>query len=148
MVGEAADLLIEKFMEMKVNLDPDFVRIGVVIHDIGKITHTNEMYGPGSQHEPEGERILLSRGFAPAIARCCLSHARWSDMEWTIEELTIALSDKLWKGKRVEELELQLIDRISHTLGADRWDVFPELDLCFEAIASEGHNRLERSAAN
>ncbi|WP_444924880.1 HD domain-containing protein [Microbulbifer sp. DLAB2-AF] len=148
LVGEAADLLIKKFIEMKVNFDPDFVRVGVVIHDIGKIIHTNEMYGPGSQHEPEGERILLSKGFTPAIARCCLSHARWSDMECTIEELAIALSDKLWKGKRVEELELQIIDRISHILDVERWDIFSELDLCFESIAIEGLMRLQRSVTS
>ena len=142
LVGEAADLLIQKCNELKVSIDANFIRIGVAIHDIGKIIHLNEMTGTGSEHEPEGEKILLNKGVDPKIARCCLSHAQWAEMECSLEELLIALSDKLWKGKRVEELELKVIDRISDSLGKDRWAVFEELDSQFEHIASGGHERL------
>jgi HD superfamily phosphodiesterase len=58
LVGEAADLLIEAIGSLGIELDFEFVRTGVVIHDIGKTVHINEMTGPGSEHEPEGEKIV------------------------------------------------------------------------------------------
>ena len=148
LVGEAADLLIQKCNELNILIDENLIRIGVAIHDIGKIVHVNEMTGVGSEHEPEGEKILLSKGIDPKIARCCLSHAQWKNMECSLEELLIALSDKLWKGKRVQELELQVIDRVSELLGKGRWAVFEELDTQFEHIASGGHERLQRSVGS
>lgn len=148
LVGEAADLLIEKFEELELKLDFEFIRTGVAIHDIGKVVHLNEMSGPGSEHEPEGEKILLEKGVSPKLARVCMSHARWNEMACSIEELIIALSDKLWKGKRVETLEMQVIDRIADILTLERWDVFPDLDLKFEEIASGGHERLQRSVSS
>jgi hypothetical protein len=60
----------------------------------------------------------------------------------------IALSDKLWKGKRVESLELKVVDFAAQHLGKDRWDLFPELDYEFEEIASGGHDRLQRSVGS
>lgn len=148
LVGEAAELLIEKFTELGLPIDFNFIRIGVAVHDIGKIKYTNEMGGPGSEHEPEGEKILLNLGADPKIARCCMSHARFSTMECSIEELIIALSDKLWKGKRVEELELEVIDACSALTGNDRWDLFTELDHHFELIAEGGDDRLQRSVGS
>ena len=147
LVGEAAELIIEKCDEMGFPIDGNFVRIGTAIHDVGKIVHTNEMTGPGSEHEPGGEKMLLQQGVDPAIARCCLSHARWASMECSIEELLIALADKLWKGKRVEELELKIIDRLALLNVSDRWDIFAELDGHFEEIAAGGHERLQRSVS-
>lgn len=147
LVGEAADLLIEKFTELGLPIDFNFIRIAVAVHDIGKIKYTNEMSGPGSEHEPEGEKILLDLGADPKIARCCMSHSRFSTMECSIEELIIALSDKLWKGKRVEELELEVIDACAALTGNDRWDMFSELDHHFELIAEGGDKRLQRSVS-
>lgn len=147
LVGEAADMLIEKFAELNLNIDFEFIRIGVAIHDTGKIVHTSEMTGPGSKHEPEGLRILISEGVSEAIARCCMSHAQWSEMECSLEELIIALSDKLWKGKRVEQLELLVIDRIASKLNKERWDIFQDLDSHFELIAIGGDDRLNRSVS-
>ncbi|WGL16025.1 HD domain-containing protein [Microbulbifer bruguierae] len=148
LVGEAADMLIEALGALGVNIDPEFIRVGVVIHDVGKIIYTNELCGPGSEHEPEGERILLEKGASNKLARVCMSHARWNEMECSLEELLIALSDKLWKGKRVEKLELQVVDRIASNLRCDRWEVFPKLDMVFEEIASGGHERLQRSVVS
>jgi len=148
LVSEAADLILEKCDELNVPIDSELVEIGVAIHDTGKIVHTHEMTGPGSDHEPEGERILLEQGVSPKLARCCMSHARWQEMECSLEELLVALSDKLWKGKRVESLELIVVDRIASLLGKDRWDVFPELDSKFEQIAAGGDERLHRSVGS
>ncbi|GIU27040.1 phosphohydrolase [Shewanella colwelliana] len=148
LVGEAADLILDKCKQLGVPIDSEFVKIGVAIHDIGKITHAQEMTAPGSEHEPEGERILLSEGVSPKIARCCMSHARWHEMDCSTEELLIALADKLWKGKRVESLELHVIDRIAATLAKERWDIYQELDTQFESIAADGNDRLNRSVSS
>ncbi len=147
LVGEAADLIIKKCDDMGFPIDGGFVRIGVVIHDVGKIVHTNEMTGSGSKHEPGGQKMLLQQGVDPAIARCCLSHARWASMDCSIEELLIALADKLWKGKRAEELELKIIDQFALMIGKQRWDIFAELDSHFEEVAAGGHERLQRSVS-
>jgi len=56
------------------------------------------------------------------------------------------LADKLWKGKREVELELGIIDEIAGRLGVSRWDIFARLDDTFEEIASEGSERVQRSA--
>lgn len=148
LVGEAADLLISALEVLGVELDFDFIRVGVVIHDIGKIVHSHEMTGPGSEHEPEGEKILREENVSPSLARVCISHARWNQMECSLEELLIALSDKLWKGKRVEPLELKVMDCVAQHLGKDRWDIFTDLDFKFEEIASGGHERLQKSVSS
>jgi len=145
LVGEAAEILLQTCEAMNVPIDSAFVKVAVAVHDIGKIVHFHEMSAPGSQHEPRGEKILLAQGVSPKIARCCLSHARWHKMECSLEELIVALADTLWKGKRIDALELEVIDNIARILRKDRWDVFPELDSQFEAIANEGGNRLSRS---
>jgi len=145
LVGEAADDLITTMDGLGIELDFGFIRAGVVIHDIGKIIHTNEMTVAGSDHEPEGERMLLERNVSPRLARVCMSHARWDEMECSFEELLIALSDKLWKGKRTESLELKVVDCAAQYLEKDRWDLFLALDYKFEEIASGGHERLQRS---
>ncbi len=145
LVDEAAQKLIEEFESLKVPFEKSIVEVGVAIHDAGKIVHQNELNEKGNEHEPTGEKLMLENGVSPVHARCCLSHARYEEMEVSLEELLVALSDKLWKGKRVENLELEVIDRTAVKLGKERWDLFSTLDSCFEEIAAEGDNRLERS---
>jgi CRISPR/Cas system-associated endonuclease Cas3-HD len=43
-VGEAADLLIQKFNQMNLDFDDKFVRLGVAFHDAGKIIHYFRTY--------------------------------------------------------------------------------------------------------
>ncbi len=145
LVAEAAAELLALCQRLDVAIDAEFVRIGVAIHDIGKIEHQREMHQSGSEHEVHGEALLLELGVAPEIARCCLSHARWESMECSLEELLIALADKLWKGKRVEALEMRVIEEISQLLKKDTWDLFTLIDSAFEAIAADGYDRLQAS---
>ena len=145
LVGEAADLLIEKLQALALPFDDHFVRLGAAIHDAGKILHPDELIAKGNQHEPAGEQLLLSHGIDARLARCCLSHARWQTMDCTIEEWLVALADTLWKGKRNDELENIVIDYVATQLHQDRWDFFIELDSCFENIAAAGSERLARS---
>ncbi|APR81553.1 Hypothetical protein A7982_06902 [Minicystis rosea] len=88
---------------------------------------------------------MLDHGVDPQIARCCLSHARWADMDVSLEELLVALSDKLWKGVRNAELERRVVEAVAAKLGRDFWDLFVDLDSTFEEIAAQGSERLERS---
>ena len=145
LVGEAAETLLLGFRKLGVPLEAEFVRVGVVLHDVGKSLHPSELDAPGAAHEPAGERLLLERGVSAEVARVCRSHAQWRDVAETLEELVIALADKLWKGARVVELEELVIERASAAAGRNRWDLFTELDAMFERVASEADSRLGRS---
>ncbi len=145
LVGEAADLLIAGFRQLGIPFDGKLIELGAAVHDAGKIKHAGELDGPGSLHEPEGQAMLLAQGVQSEIARCCVTHASWNDPEVSFEELSVALADKLWKGKREPALELLVIDTAAGRLGAQRWDVFPHLDLLFENIACGANERLSRS---
>jgi HD domain-containing protein len=145
LVGEAAELLLAKLAALGVDLRADFVRIGVVLHDAGKVLHPAELDGAGGQHEPAGEALLIKHGVSADLARICLSHARWRDMPLSSEELVVALADKQWKGVRNVELEERVVDCVAALLCQDRWSLFVELDTLFEEIAADGANRLERS---
>jgi len=145
LVGEAADLLLTGLKHFRVQIDEDYVRVGAALHDAGKSLHPSELLGPGSKHEPDGERLLLSHGATPDVARVCRSHAQWDTAAETFEELLIALSDKLWKGARVAKLEDLVIDRLAQSLQKDRWDCFTELDSLFENVAATADSRLARS---
>ncbi|MDR4505192.1 MAG: HD domain-containing protein [Candidatus Scalindua sp.] len=144
LVGEAAEELIDLLKKLNLNLDYQFIKIGTALHDAGKTVHQSELSEKGNLHEPEGEKLLLENNIPPSLARVCQSHARYNEMECTLEELVIALSDKLWKGERVESLEQIIIEKIANKSGADKWDIYIKLDSCFENIARKGDDRLRR----
>lgn len=145
LVGEAADALMHAYTELGLSFDAAFIEIGTAIHDAGKIEHPTELYSSGSLHEPAGEQLLLKYGVPTHIARCCVTHADWRNPALSLEERSIALADKLWKGKRETDLELLVIDQVVSRLGCDCWDVFSQLDAAFEMIAVQGDERLQRS---
>lgn len=145
LVGEAADALMAVYRGLHLRFDAHLIELGVALHDAGKIVHPEELDGPGSRHEPAGQALMLANGVAPALARCCVSHAAWQEPGNSFEELSVALADKLWKGKREEALELLVIDMIAAQRGQARWDVFTTLDSAFEEIAAGGSKRLRRS---
>jgi hypothetical protein len=66
-------------------------------------------------------------------------------MSVSLEELLVALADKLWKGVRNAQLEERVINEAAKALNRDRWDLFVQLDSLFEDIAADGAARLERS---
>ena len=66
-------------------------------------------------------------------------------MSVSLEELLVALSDKLWKGVRNAQLEERVINEAAKALHQEPWDLFVELDSLFEDIAADGAGRLERS---
>jgi hypothetical protein len=145
LVGEAGEHLLDKARELQLPLDAELVRVGIVLHDAGKILFPAELDAPGGEHEPAGQALLLKHGVSPELARVCLSHARWADMPVSLEELLVALADKLWKGVRKAEFEERVVAEMAQALGRDRWDIFVELDSLFEEVAADGATRLERS---
>jgi hypothetical protein len=145
LVGEAADLLIQAYIKLGINFNSNLIELGAAIHDAGKIKYPDELTGKGSMHEPAGEILLLANGVQPEVAKCCMSHAKWQGTDISLEERSVALADKLWKGVREENLELCIIDEIASRLHTDRWSIFVQLDSIFEEIAASGTDRLERS---
>jgi hypothetical protein len=145
LVLEAADELLAKIGALGIVLDERLVRAGAMLHDAGKILHAAELSGGGAQHEEAGQRLLLERGVDPAVARCCVTHAKWAEMTCSEEELLVALADALWKGARRHALEKCVIDRVADRLRVDAWAIFTDLDACFERIADRGSERLRRS---
>ena len=91
------------------------------------------------------KKLLIENGISPKIARVCRSHGQWKSMPCSFEELLIAIADKLWKGKRVNELEKKVIEEIVKLTKEDPWKIYVEMDSCFEKIASFGEERLLRS---
>lgn len=109
LVLEAADALLAHVDSLGIAVDARLVRAGALLHDAGKILHPGELSGGGSEHEPDGERLLVAHGVDPAVARCCVSHARWATMSSSLEELLVALADALWKGVRRAPLETRVL---------------------------------------
>jgi putative nucleotidyltransferase with HDIG domain len=144
LVCEAADEILAVMRRLNAPLDEEWVRAGAWLHDAGKTIHTGELSQPGHEHERAGEKLLSSRGVDARIAQCCVSHANWTP-ESALEELLVALADKLWKGVRHEALEALVCDVVSRKLERERWSVFVELDACFERVADAGDERLRRS---
>ena len=125
--------------------DSQPILLGASLHDAGKIVATSEMHGPGHAHERLG-RLLLGKAAVPAeLTRFCVTHARWHEPWCGLEDRLVALADKLWKGKREEALEKQVLDDLAAATAQQVWEVFGVLDALCEQIATRGPERLQRS---
>jgi putative nucleotidyltransferase with HDIG domain len=145
LVLEAAEEIIEEILKCTSLIDFEFVRIGAILHDVGKVLHPNELVKAGQMHQMDGKKMLLELGVDEKIARCCLSHSNYEDMECSIEELLIALSNNLWKGKRVKNLESKIIEWIKKLFDQNGWVLSVKFDETFEKISEKGLGRLIRS---
>ena len=142
-VLDVAKELVKTIQGMQISVSSDFVCAGAILHDVGKTKNPDELHAPGKQHEADGPIILENLGISKKLANVAKSHAQWRDMDCSIEELIVALSDKLWKGARDTELEMCVIHRLAERLGRETWDIFNELDSIFERLANDGPKRLE-----
>ncbi|MEU7600911.1 HD domain-containing protein [Streptomyces sp. NPDC041003] len=127
--------------------DREAVLFGAATHDIGKTVHPAELGGPGSAHEPAGRELLLAHGFTDRQARFAATHAAWGEDGVTTEELLVSLADKVWKGKRVQDLEDLVVGRLAGATGAERWEAYLELDEVLGRIAEGADGRLGFQAA-
>nr|WSW47429.1 HD domain-containing protein [Streptomyces sp. NBC_01001] len=123
------------------------VLFGAATHDVGKAVHTAELSGPGSAHEAAGREMLLAHGFTEEQARFAATHAGWAAPGISVEELLVSTADKVWKGKRVPELENLLVRRIAEAAGTEPWAVFLDLDELLGRIADGADRRLAFQAA-
>ena len=144
LVAEAAAELVGA-LRGELRFDERLVVVGAALHDAGKVLHPGEMSGPGSSHEGAGEALLLGRGLPPALARFCRTHAEPAGPGGVLEDLLVALADKLWKGKRVAELEERLAGELE-AQGCERWRALSLVDELCERVAEGAEGRLARSA--
>lgn len=120
------------------------VLAGAALHDAGKTLHPDEMHGGGSEHERAGHRLLLDHGVSERVARHAWMHAAWDGLE-ELEPVLVALADKLWKGKRVADLEERAARLLAAASARDFWTAWSEVDAVFEGVAASGDDRLARS---
>ncbi|MEU2060560.1 HD domain-containing protein [Streptomyces sp. NPDC013455] len=121
--------------------DADAVLFGAATHDIGKALHPAELSGPGARHEAAGRELLLAHGVPDRLARFAGTHASWSAAAG-VEDLLVSLADKVWKNKRVPELEDLVVARLAGADGRERWAWFMELDEALTAIGEGADRRL------
>lgn len=145
LVVEAARALLGELERYSGCFDAGLVLLGTALHDAGKILHPAEMDGPGHAHEEAGRGLLEAQGLRE-LARFCVSHAAWDAPDVPLEDLLVALSDKLWKGKRVAALERRVIEQLAARAREDFWNVFMVADESFERVAAGADDRLSRSS--
>jgi len=121
------------------------VLVGAALHDVGKVLHPDEMHRVGDAHERSGHRLLLEHGVPERFARHAWMHASWRGGA-ELEPVLVALADKLWKGKRVQELEEHAVRLLAHASGRDFWTVWNDAEAVFDGVAAAADWRLARSA--
>ncbi|MEV0149490.1 MULTISPECIES: phosphohydrolase [unclassified Nonomuraea] len=127
--------------------DREAVLFGAATHDIGKAVHLGELSGPGSAHEEAGQALLLGRGVSPEHARFAATHASWTRQDVGLEDLLVSLADKIWKNKRVPDLEDLIVARLSEVTGRATWEEFIALDEILSHIGDRAHERLAFQAS-
>ena len=148
LVLEAAVALTDALArKLGARFDAGLVHVGAALHDVGKFLHPDELHEPGHAHEQAGRKLLIEHRVPEHVARFCVTHASWDQPTLALEDLLVALADKLWKGKRVAALEQLVIDRLSRQLELPAWRVFEVADAVFEAVAEPAESRLARSLA-
>lgn len=120
----------------------DEVLFGAATHNIGKTIHTSELSQPGTRHEQAGCELLIECGVEARLARFAANHGTWSAPDISIEDLLVSLADKIWKAKRVPDLEDRIVQRICDTSGEPRWQAFMKLDDLLDRLARDADTRL------
>ncbi|WP_159025786.1 HD domain-containing protein [Aquimarina sp. Aq78] len=124
------------------SLNEKEISFGASTHDIGKTVITDELYKKGKKHESEGFKILKEIGYEDTESRFTITHGNWENSNLQIEDLIVCLSDKIWKGKRINELEERITLKISELTKMDFWDVSMKLELILEKIAIGSDERI------
>ncbi|WP_030694464.1 HD domain-containing protein [Streptomyces globisporus] len=128
-------------------IDHDAVLFGAATHDVGKTSHPEELIGPGSAHEAAGRDLLLGHGFTPALARFAATHASWDGPAVTIEDLLVSTADKVWKDKRVPDLEDRLVRELAGATGREPWEEYLALDDLLARLGADAGGRLAFQSA-
>ncbi|MFJ9644003.1 HD domain-containing protein [Streptomyces sp. NPDC004244] len=142
---ELVDWVRDRYPDLAV--DRDGVLFGAATHDVGKTLHPEELAGPGSAHEEAGRDLLLRRGFPPALARFAATHACWDDPAVTVEDLLVSTADKVWKDKRVPELEDRLVKALAAATRREPWEEYLALDDLLARLGADAGHRLAFQSA-
>jgi hypothetical protein len=137
---QLTDLLAARYPTL--TFDPDAVRYGAASHDIGKVQHPEELSGPGSRHEAAGRALLIAHGVPAHLARFAGTHGSWAGPDTTIDDHLVSLADKIWKAKRVPDLEDRIVGRLATECDIERWQAFAGLDDILDHLAAGADQRL------
>jgi hypothetical protein len=127
--------------------DREALLFGAATHDIGKTVHVAELSGPGAVHEEAGRALLLAHGVSPELARFAATHASWREPDVGPEDLLVSLADKIWKNKRVTDLEDLVVAWLAEASGRPAWEEFIALDEVLTGIGDEADQRLAFQAS-
>lgn len=147
-VHDVAAQLLDVVGVFGLGVDREAVLFGAATHDIGKALHPAELSGPGSRHEEAGRELLLARQVPAGLARFAGTHASWQSPEAGAEDLLVSLADKIWKNKRVPDLEDLVVAELSRACRRPLWQVFMELDEALTRIGEDAGRRLAWQAAH
>ncbi|WP_042384807.1 HD domain-containing protein [Streptacidiphilus melanogenes] len=128
-------------------VDGEAVLFGAATHDIGKTLHPEELTGPGSRHEERGRELLRAHGVPDSLARFAGTHAAWGSVSVGVEDLLVSLADKVWKGKRVPDLEDRVVAELCAASGREAWEEFLRLDEFLTRVGDGAEARLALQAA-
>jgi hypothetical protein len=122
--------------------DRDAELFGAATHDIGKTAHLTELSGPGSAHEEAGRELLLAQGISPELARFAGTHGAWAGPDIEIEDLLVGVAGKIWKNKRVPDLEDLVVTRLATASGRTTWEEFLAFDDLLASVGDDASQRL------
>lgn len=147
LVHDVALRLVEQVGDRwRPGFDAGLVLFGAATHDLGKAVHVAELSGAGAEHETTGLELLLRAGVPEREARFAVTHAAWESEDVTLEDLLVTLADKVWKGKRIEDLELAVARAIATSSGVEFWTVYQDLAEILDELSSGAEERLEWQA--
>jgi hypothetical protein len=144
LVHDVARRLVDALMTRwpMVGIDKDSIVFGAATHDIGKVYHSEELTGPGHQHEPTGRSLMIAAGISPQLARFCVTHGTWYTDKVAMEDILVALADTCWKGSRNPVLEEHVIERIKAVYPEEPWETMLFVDQLVENVAARADERL------
>ncbi|MDX3382567.1 HD domain-containing protein [Streptomyces niveiscabiei] len=148
LVHDVAAQLLDAVAGFGLAVDREAVLFGAATHDIGKALHPAELSGPGARHEEAGRELLLARRVPAPLARFAGTHASWQSPEADAEDLLVSLADKIWKNKRVTDLEDLVVAELSRASGRPVWEVFLTLDESLTRIGEAADTRLAWQAVH
>ncbi|GAB3164164.1 hypothetical protein GCM10027059_19780 [Myceligenerans halotolerans] len=91
--------------------------------------------------------MLLAMGHDEPLARFAATHGAWDVPDRQLEDLLVTLADKVWKGKRISDLEERIADLIAALTATDRWEAFLTVDELCEELAAGADERLALHSA-
>ncbi|WP_443066307.1 HD domain-containing protein [Streptomyces sp. NBC_01262] len=138
--GQLLEWIATRNLDLGIN--PEAVLFGAATHDIGKTLHLAELSAPGAQHEEAGRELLMAQGVDSVMARFAATHAAWTTEEAGMEDLLVSLADKIWKNKRVPELEDLVVAGLAAASGRSVWEEFLDLDSVLARIGDQADERL------